>query len=173
MLSHRPLIIAQRQIRTGDSKSSASTAYRQSGQQRSAVRVPVFLQAKLPISQPDDPDEQEANRVADQIMHMREPMAQRQCAACAAGGALCPACKDKQVAVSRMTQDGAVAEAPASVGSVIRSPGQPLSASTRAFFGTAVRAGFWSCANSYGRRRSAIRARCERRGLYSRFAYRV
>jgi hypothetical protein len=38
---------------------------------------PLFLQPKLAISQPGDPYEQEADRVADQVMRMPEPTVQR------------------------------------------------------------------------------------------------
>ena len=37
------------------------------------VGLPLFLQPKLAISQPDDPYEQEADRVAEQVMRMPEP----------------------------------------------------------------------------------------------------
>jgi len=88
----------------------------------------------LPISQPDDPDEQEADRVADQIMHMREPMVLRQCVTCAAGRPPCAACEEEQIMLLRNAQGETAGDAPVSVHSVLRSPGAPLPASTRAFF---------------------------------------
>lgn len=98
-------------------------------------RLPIFLQPKLAISQPGDPHEQEADRVADQVMRMPVPTIQRQCAACASGGQPCSACEQEEpVTVSRKAQGAIGSDAPASVGSVIRSPGQPLTASTRTFF---------------------------------------
>ena len=100
----------------------------------SSPRLPLFLQPKLAISQPSDPYEQEADRVADQVMRMAGPTVQRQCAACAAGGPPCQACEDERVQVSRKAHGNAGGEAPASVHSVLSSPGQPLPASTRAFF---------------------------------------
>lgn len=96
--------------------------------------MPLFVQTKLVISQPHDPYEQEADCVADQVMRMPEPTVQRQCAACAAGGLPCPACEDEQITVSRKAQASVGGEAPVSVHTVLASPGQPLSASTRAFF---------------------------------------
>ena len=97
--------------------------------------LPLFLQPKLAVSQPGDPYELEADRVADQVMRMPEPSVQRQCAACASGGPPCAACEDEApVTVSRKAQGVEVGEAPASVGSVIGSSGQPLAASIRAFF---------------------------------------
>ncbi|MDO8356373.1 MAG: DUF4157 domain-containing protein [Nitrospirota bacterium] len=96
---------------------------------------PLFLQPKLAISQPSDPAELEADHVADQIMRMPEPMVQRQCATCAAGGSSCPACEEEEpVRVSRKAQGVTVGDASASVDSVLRSPGQPLGLSARAFF---------------------------------------
>ena len=96
--------------------------------------LPLFLQAKLAISQPGDPSEQEADRVADQIMRMPVPTVQRQCAACAGGGPLCPACQEEEISVSRKARGITPGEAPSLVHSVLRSPGQPLLASARAFF---------------------------------------
>jgi hypothetical protein len=92
---------------------------------RSAAGLPLFLQPKLAISRPGDPAEVEADRVADQVMRMREPVVQRQCAACE---------EEEAVTVSRKAQGAIGSDAPASVGSVIGSPGQPLASSARAFF---------------------------------------
>ncbi len=101
----------------------------------SSAGVPVFMQPKLTISQPGDPYEQEADQVADQVMRMPAPVVQRQCAACVSGGSPCPACeREEPVTVSRKAQGAIGSDASASVGSVIRSSGQPLAASTRAFF---------------------------------------
>ncbi len=84
----------------------------------------VCPQAKLTISQPDDPYEQEADRVADQVLHMEVPESpgqmairsqqqsvQRRCAACEA---------EEQ-------------ETTAGVDQVLRSAGQPLDDATRSF----------------------------------------
>src|SRR5690349_8588865 len=45
---------------------------------------PAGVQAKLAVSQPDDPFEQEADRVADRVMRMEAPgvTVQRKCAGC-------------------------------------------------------------------------------------------
>src|SRR5688572_14518008 len=48
------------------------------------------LQAKLKISQPSDIYEQEADRVAEEVMRMPEPALQRACGPCAAGGPSSP-----------------------------------------------------------------------------------
>lgn len=94
------------------------------------------LQTKLTINQPGDAYEQEADRVAAQVMRMPEPKLQR---ACACGGE-CPHCKASQTggAGERLQTKpvqggtGSVA-APPSVHEVLRSAGRPLSAQTRAY----------------------------------------
>lgn len=94
-----------------------------------------YLQAKFAVSAPGDQYEQEADRVAEHVMRMPEQMVQRKCAACAGGGPPCSACKgEKPVGVSRKAEGASVGEAPASVQSVIHATGQPLAASTQAFF---------------------------------------
>ena len=86
--------------------------------------LPLFLQPKLAISQPGDPHEQEAERVAEQILRMPGPTVQRKCAACVAGGRPCPACeKEEPVKVSRKAQGATAGDAPPSVSAVIRSLG--------------------------------------------------
>jgi hypothetical protein len=75
------------------------------------------LQAKLRIAPADDPPEREADHVADQAMRPPGPefSINRRCAACEASPA-------------------SPGEAPASVHDVLRSPGRPLDAATRARF---------------------------------------
>lgn len=89
----------------------------------------MFLQAQLTVSRPSDLSEVEADRVAERVMRLPEPesnsVVQRQCAACE---------EEEAVAASRQAQGGAVGDAMASVNAVIHSSGQPLGASTRAFF---------------------------------------
>jgi hypothetical protein len=97
--------------------------------------MPLFLQPKLAISQPNDPAEVEADRVAEQVMRMSAPTVQRQCAACASGGQSCPACEDEApVAVSRKAEGDTGGEAPSSVHSALSSPSEPLSPLVRGFF---------------------------------------
>jgi len=103
---------------------SSDRSLSQAKRQAKGSSLPLFLQPKLAVSRPGDPAEVEADRVANQVMRMPEPVVQRQCAAC----------EEEAVTVSRKTQGAIGSDAPASVGSVIRSPGQPLAASTRAFF---------------------------------------
>jgi len=130
LLTKKPQETHSSQTKHAGSESSTSAG----GGLQESPGLPLFLRPKLAISQPGDPSEQEADRVADQVMRMPEPAVQRQCAACAAGGPMCPACEKEEISVSRKADDVTGGAAPTSVHSVIRSPGEPLSASARAFF---------------------------------------
>jgi hypothetical protein len=115
-------------------------------------RIPVYsvghpiLQAKLSISQPGDAFEQEADRVAAQVMNMRTspavtaagdaPRIQRQCDC----GGVCSDCRDKarKPATGRLqreslTTPSASSAAPALVKEAMHSGGHPLDAETRLF----------------------------------------
>lgn len=83
------------------------------------------LQAKLAISEPGDAYEQEADRVAEQVMRMSSADASRKQNGSKA-----------QPLVQRRASQGAtgLAEAPQIVHDVLNSPGQPLDLATRAFF---------------------------------------
>jgi hypothetical protein len=102
------------------------------------------IQAKLSISQPGDTDEQEADRVADHVMRMAEPgsiscapgVIHRKCAACEAGGAICPKCEEEEK-IKRKENSGGTAHASPAVHlqiAALRGGGQPLAPSVRAFF---------------------------------------
>lgn len=136
------------------------------------ARAPL-IQAKLTVSQPGDAYEQEADRVAEQVMRMPVPMesmdsralhdsresqagspttsdrvaqVQRKCAC----GGTCDSCKTGQVdegqgtvqrksirpqlATAGSSPATTAMSAPPSVDQVLRSPGQPLAPSVRAFF---------------------------------------
>jgi hypothetical protein len=89
------------------------------------------LQAKLPVSQPNDPFEQEADRVASQVMRMPAPENESPCPACASGLSPCPTC------AARKTHTPAAPTAgPVSTDSPLHDlgPGRPLDPATRAFF---------------------------------------
>ncbi len=75
-----------------------------------------LIQAKLTVNQPGDIYEQEADRVAEQVMRMpvngmtgfqpvsegeQSPRLQRKCAACASGGSLCPTCAEEEEYLQR------------------------------------------------------------------------
>jgi hypothetical protein len=115
---------------------------------RMLSRARPAIQAKLTVNQPGDRYEQEADRVADQVMRIPDPVAPAELQA-STGGSLgvqrkCSACKaedEKDEAgdtLSRKQSGDAAsidgAPAPAIVHEVLNSPGQPLDASTRAFF---------------------------------------
>src|SRR5579859_1730640 len=107
------------------------------------------LQAKLTVNTPGDQYEQEADRVAEQVVHMPEPSraapavspalpsAQRKCAC----GGTCSKCQgeqpDHEHKPLQMKSAGPSASvgipAPPVVHQVLRSPGQPLDPATRAF----------------------------------------
>jgi hypothetical protein len=105
----------------------------------------------LRIGEPNDAFEQEAERVADEIMAggsrklgrslARVPIGaplQRKCACGGSGGAEgeCEECKQKKEATLRRRSTGHAGPdgAPPIVHEVLRSPGEPLDAATRAFF---------------------------------------
>lgn len=107
-------------------------------------RIPIHptaarvIQTKLAVNQPGDKYEQEADSVTKQVMRMPEPQLQRKCACGgnAGAGAECPECRKKRLqrkdtVPQSVTQSGAIA--PPVVHEVLRSPGQPLDAATRAF----------------------------------------
>jgi hypothetical protein len=52
--------------------------------------------AKLSISEPGDIYEQEADRVAEQVMRMPAPALQRTCASRSADGSTCPECESEK-----------------------------------------------------------------------------
>ena len=92
-----------------------------------------LMQAKISVSQPSDPLEKEADRVADQVMRTPDPTV-RQCEDCAPD-APCPKCEGEKI--QRKACSGHSSDVPATLSSSIGSlhgGGQPLPASTRAFF---------------------------------------
>lgn len=98
-------------------------------------RVPMKVQTKLKVNTPGDAYEQEADRVADQVMFMPEPRLQR---ACTCGGE-CPKCmneKREQAGLQAKPVPGNAAggfAASPMVDSVLRSPGRTLGATARNF----------------------------------------
>ena len=97
------------------------------------------LQPKLAVNQPGDVYEQEADRVAQQVISSSpaSPVVQRKCACGGAAGAggECEECrKKKEDLVQRKTEgDSAPATAPPVVHEVLGSAGQPLDPAARAF----------------------------------------
>lgn len=109
------------------------------------------IQAKLTISQPGDPHEAEADRVADAVMStpaanvstlgvspafgIATGSLQRKCACGDRPGAQgeCEACRDEQINLQRRPANGKATAAPA-VHAALRSGGHPLDSGNRAFF---------------------------------------
>src|SRR5262245_29793397 len=96
-----------------------------------------MLQAKLNVSQPGDPFEQEADRVAKKVMRMPAPAVHRACAPCSSGGSPCSKCaSEKEDLVQRQVEqspDSGDASVPDNFLHRLGS-GRPLNSSTRAFF---------------------------------------
>ena len=94
----------------------------------------------LTLSRPGDSDERDADRIADQVMRMDDlaPIGpahhtiQRKCTACSSGGSLCPECEE-QARIKQSTLPG-VGRSSNVASSVQGGHGEPLSATTRAFF---------------------------------------
>lgn len=129
------------QTRTGqahDAKSSAPAKPAAAQSNASATRWlgAPFVQAKLRIGEADDPLEREADRAADAVLAGSRvpplsPVATRPQLKCADCEEEEGAVRMKQAAPAAATVPG---EAPAIVQDVLRSPGQPLDAQTRAYF---------------------------------------
>src|SRR5262249_42002801 len=94
---------------------------------------PFGVQAKLTTSQPGDPDEQEADRLAERVAASPTPISTvATCPTCDASGTTCPKCEEEK-RVQRKTLPGA-AHSPPTYLPGLRGPGHPLSRSVRAFF---------------------------------------
>ncbi len=127
-----------------EERNSVSTGTASSQFGHDSSRIPVTppiagtIQTKLAITAPGDEYEQEADRVAEQVMRMPEPQLQR---ACACGGK-CPRCQTehsgKEPSLLQMKCAGENASrhmtAPPLVHEVLGSPGQRLDRSARNFF---------------------------------------
>ncbi len=105
------------------------------------------IQPKLRIGEPNDQYEQEADRVAEQVMRMPDhevagvshaPMkVQRKCTACASGEGLCPECAEEEEKIQAKEAPGQTPTVTPEVQTQIdslRGGGQPLPESARRFF---------------------------------------
>ena len=96
------------------------------------------LQAKLTINQPGDEYDQEADRIADQVMRMELPNALSRPQGSSKPGSVvqrkCAECEEEEKTQREADVDRVAATAELMVEEVMRSPGQPLDANTRAFF---------------------------------------
>ena len=107
----------------------------QASRSRGSFPQPGIVQRKLVVGQASDPLEREADRAADQVMHMSAlsfvpggSQLGRKCAACEVDK------KNLQMKQAELAEP-APNEAPPIVHEVMRSPGQPLDAATpRAYF---------------------------------------
>ncbi len=97
-------------------------------------KLPV--QAKLAVSQPGDTYEQEADRVAEQVMRMPAPAPQKSCASCTAGGATCAKCADEEKRSLRRKAEPESGPSDSAGDTVLSDlgPGRPLDAAARNFF---------------------------------------
>jgi hypothetical protein len=87
------------------------------------------VQAKLTVSDPRDPYEREADRVADQVMRTPDSPAHARCAC----GGTCPRCTAIMPAAQPGTAPDAPADLPAIVAQGTRGGGAALDSDTRAF----------------------------------------
>jgi hypothetical protein len=96
-----------------------------------------FIQAKLAISNPDDPEEREADQVAHTIMRKAVGAPASSPCSCSHDGEMCEECQQKQSQPTisrRASTPSAPAHVSRIVSDVLRSPGHPLGSATRAFF---------------------------------------
>jgi hypothetical protein len=96
-----------------------------------------YIQAKLAISNPDDPEEREADQVAYTIMRKAAGVPSSSPCSCSGEGEMCEECQQKQFQPTisrRATAPSAPSHAPRIVSDVLRSPGHPLDSAARAFF---------------------------------------
>lgn len=126
--------------RADGKEDSTATEIARPGHDFSRITVhaatPFRIQPKLTVSSPGDVYEQEADRVAAQVMRMPEPQLMRQCAC----GGKCTKCrngetdeKHLQTKSTRAVETGGMT-APPVVHEALSSSGRPLDSSTRAFF---------------------------------------
>lgn len=120
------------------------------------------IQAKLHIGAPNDRYEQEADRIADQVMSMTDSVSastpspsrvptptpvQRACSACQSGGELCPECAEEEKIRRQPIEEEELLQAKASPGHTpqvtpnvaaniqnLKGGGQPLPVNQRRFF---------------------------------------
>jgi len=96
------------------------------------------LQPKLSVNEPGDEYEQEADRIAEQVMRMPGPQTQAPCA-CGGGCPKCQAGRPGQGHESLQTMrvgpnDSGQSDVSTITHEVLRSPGQPIDDSTRSYF---------------------------------------
>lgn len=99
-----------------------------------------LIQAKLTISNPGDPEEQEADRVADHVMRAHAGSPASAPCSCSEGEESCEECRQKSAAIQRRAngegaRTGELGAGAAPFSAILsQGGGQPLDAATRAFF---------------------------------------
>jgi hypothetical protein len=96
-----------------------------------------YIQAKLAISNPDDPEELEADEVAHKVVRAHAGFPASAACSCSHDGEMCEECQQEQSQPTiqrRASAPSAPAYVPRIVSDVLRSPGHPLDSATRAFF---------------------------------------
>lgn len=98
--------------------------------------TPNNIQRKVKVNEPSDKFEQEADRVADQMLLMPESVVQRKCTQCTSGGPPCPKCSEEEkFKLQRKPESSATSDS--SVPDNFISSlglGQPLDKATRDYF---------------------------------------
>jgi outer membrane protein OmpA-like peptidoglycan-associated protein len=105
------------------------------GPAHSAASLPGVIQRKPSIGRVDDPLEHEADRVADRVMRMPDPEISTTSAPLQISRK-CAACEEEETIRKKPAGKAEIAanEAPGTVREILRSPGQPLDASSLAYF---------------------------------------
>jgi Domain of unknown function (DUF4157) len=124
------------------SKTDSEGAFQSAGVQQNAGNLAVqrlfksgALQAKLSISQPDDPYEREADRVADEVTRAPGPVLARKCASCESTGSSCASCAaEPEETIQRKSESPAGLAGAANAANSIHGldAGEPLHRETRA-----------------------------------------
>lgn len=134
--------------RGGNAGSSLTGECEECRRERFEGEGPSLVQSKLRIGEPGDEYEQEADRIANQAMHSGNAhlssdmggasLVQRQCAACADGGALCPQCagnREEHIMLApRSAYADDTAKSSASTPHGYHGGGFPLPRAERSFF---------------------------------------
>ena len=120
------------------------TAGKHSALTQSPKQIPLWANRALPAIQfslkvngPGDRAEQEAERMANQVMRTPDPPRQRQTCSCGRPGGpdgICEACKPQQQGIQKMAAgEGGLPAAPPIVHQTLAQPGRPLDGPTRRF----------------------------------------
>jgi len=118
------------------------------------------IQAKLTVSTPGDPYEQEADRVSDQIMRMPDTLIQRQCESCSNTSRSEHSLSIQRYSNTKTGPGAAPAEFTNHLG-----PGAPLDSATRSYFEPRFGHDFSNVRIHHGAQAAAAAARVEARAF--------